>query len=146
MTRSGIRILPERVATSWPAEAGCCRAIKALQPAKALDKQALHRESKLVTERSTADFVAIQLEYPRDGDDGSTLIAIHRHHAAFFDRQRQPAVLQRERGLAEQFAPPAMQRADVGIVVGGDPFEVVDGGDHLGSRRHGVPTSCAAAP
>ena len=48
------------------------------------------------------------------------------------DRERQLAVLERERLLAEQFAPPAVQRRHVGIVVGGDAVEIVDGGDHLG--------------
>jgi hypothetical protein len=51
--------------------------------------------------------------------------------AAFLDRQRQPAMLQRQRRVAEQLAAPAMQRADVGMVVGRDLFEIVDGGDDL---------------
>ena len=36
-------------------------------------------------------------------------------HAAFFDRQRQLAVLQRQRRFAEQFAAPAVQCGDVGV-------------------------------
>ena len=61
--------------------------------------------------------------------------------AAFFDRERQPAVFQRQSGFAEQFAAPAMERGDVGLVVGGDLVEIVDGGDHLAGdgvalRRH----------
>ena len=63
------------------------------------------------------------------------------HHAAAVHRQRQPAVLERQRLLAEQFAPPALHRRHVGVVVGGDAVEVVDRGDHLGgdavaARRH----------
>ena len=61
-TRNGIGILPDQVATSWPTE----RLIPALRdrpPAQALD-QALHA----ITTRygtHTTDFVAMQLEYPR---------------------------------------------------------------------------------
>ena len=61
--------------------------------------------------------------------------------AAFFDRECQPAVLQRNRSFAEQFAAPAVQRGDIGVVVGGDLVEIVDGGDHFAGdgvtfRRH----------
>ena len=64
------------------------------------------------------------------------------HHAAFFDRERQPAMLQRKRRLAEQFAPPAVQGGDVGGIVGCDLFEVVDGRNHLaGAQRRGARTS-----
>ena len=62
-TRTGIRILPDQVATSWPAER-LLPAIGDRQPAAALD-QALHG---IVTRygRRTADLVAMQLEYPRE--------------------------------------------------------------------------------
>jgi transcriptional regulator GlxA family with amidase domain len=61
-TRNGIRILPDRVAASWPAE-HLLPAIGDRQPARALD-EALHG----ITARygmPTADLVAMQLEYPR---------------------------------------------------------------------------------
>jgi putative intracellular protease/amidase len=61
-TRNGIRILPDQVATSWPAE-HLIRAIGDRQPAIALD-QALHGITARYGMR-TADFVAMQLEYPR---------------------------------------------------------------------------------
>jgi putative intracellular protease/amidase len=61
-TRHGLRILPHQVAASWPAER-LLPAISGLQPAKALD-QALHGiEARYGM--PTADFVAMQLEYPR---------------------------------------------------------------------------------
>jgi putative intracellular protease/amidase len=61
-TRNGLRILPDQVAASWPTER-LLPAIAALQPAKALD-QALHGiEARYGM--PTADFVAMQLEYPR---------------------------------------------------------------------------------
>jgi len=47
-------------------------------------------------------------------------IALHRHHAAALDREREPAVLEGERLLAEQLASPAGQRRDIRRVVGGD--------------------------
>ena len=61
--------------------------------------------------------------------------------AAFFDREGQPAVLQRYRGFAEQFAAPAVQSGDVCLIVGGDLVEIVDGGNDLAGdgvafRRH----------
>lgn len=59
-TRGGLRILPDQVATSWPAE----RRIPAVgdrPPAHALD-QALHGIAARYGAR-TADFVAMQLEY-----------------------------------------------------------------------------------
>ena len=73
--------------------------------------------------------------------DRLILVSIDPDHPAFFDRERQPAVLQRQRRFAEQFAAPAVQRADVGIIVGRDLFEIVDGRDHLAGdgvalRRH----------
>ena len=69
------------------------------------------------------------------------VLALDRHHAAVLDGEGEPAPLERERLLAEQFAPPAGERRYVGVVVVGDAVEVVDGGDHLGGdavpfRRH----------
>ncbi len=61
-TRNGLRILPQQVAASWPADRRL-PAIAGLQPAKALD-QALHGIETRYGMR-TADFVAMQLEYPR---------------------------------------------------------------------------------
>ncbi|GCC44600.1 hypothetical protein chiPu_0028395, partial [Chiloscyllium punctatum] len=69
------------------------------------------------------------------------LAPVHPHHAALVDRERELAVLELECRLAEQFAPPAMQGADLGLIAGRDLLEVVDGGDHLAGdavalRRH----------
>jgi ribonuclease D len=50
-------------------------------------------------------------------------------------REREAPVLERERLLPEQLPPPALERGDVGLVVGRDPFEIVDGSDHLGGDR-----------
>jgi putative intracellular protease/amidase len=61
-TRNGIRIIPDQVATSWPAER-LLPAIGDQQPAQALD-QALHGIAARYGMR-TADFVAMQLEYQR---------------------------------------------------------------------------------
>jgi putative intracellular protease/amidase len=61
-TRNGIRIFPDQVATSWP-QGRLLPSIGDRQPAKALD-QAL-REIGARYGMRTADFVAIQLEYPR---------------------------------------------------------------------------------
>jgi putative intracellular protease/amidase len=61
-TRNGIRILPDRVAASWPAE-HLLPAIGDRQPAGALD-EALRGITARYGAR-TADFVAMQLEYPR---------------------------------------------------------------------------------
>jgi putative intracellular protease/amidase len=61
-TRNGIGIFPDQVAASWPAER-LIPAIEGRQPAKALD-HALHG----IAARHgmhTADFVAMQLEYPK---------------------------------------------------------------------------------
>ena len=63
-TRHGIRIVPDRVAASWPAE-HLLPAIGDRQPARALD-DALQGISTRYGRR-TADFVAMQLEYPRPG-------------------------------------------------------------------------------
>jgi putative intracellular protease/amidase len=62
-TRSGLRIVPDQVATTWPAE----RLLPALggrPPATALD-QALRAIDARYGER-TGDVVAMQLEYPRN--------------------------------------------------------------------------------
>ena len=69
------------------------------------------------------------------------LILVDGYDFSFVDGEREPTLLERERLLAEQLAAPALERGDVGIVVGGDAVEVVDGGDHLGGdavalRRH----------
>jgi transcriptional regulator GlxA family with amidase domain len=61
-TRNGIRIFPDRVAAGWPA-AQRLPAIGGWQPARALD-QALRGIAVRYGPR-TADFVAMQLEYPR---------------------------------------------------------------------------------
>ena len=61
-TRNGIRIFPDQVATSWPAE-HLMSAIGDQQPARALD-QALRGIAARYGMR-TADLVAVQLEYPR---------------------------------------------------------------------------------
>lgn len=63
-TRSGMRILPQQVATDWPAERRL-PAIGALPPAKVLDQTLLAIEARYGTR--TADLVAMQLEYPRHG-------------------------------------------------------------------------------
>ena len=68
-TRSGIRILPDQVATSWPAER-LLPAVGERQPAGHWTKP--FRTSRPATEMRTADFVAMQLEYlwrraPRSG-------------------------------------------------------------------------------
>ena len=63
-SRNGMRILPHQVAASWPAER-LLPAIGGLQPAKALDQALLGIEARYG--RRTADFVAMQLEYPRHG-------------------------------------------------------------------------------
>jgi putative intracellular protease/amidase len=62
-TRNGIRILPDRAATSWPAATRLPRVAE--KPAEELD-QALRGIGARYGAR-TADFVAMQLEYPRGG-------------------------------------------------------------------------------
>jgi hypothetical protein len=62
-SRSGIRIIPDQVATSWPAER-LLPAIGGLPPARALDR-VLQGIATCYRTR-TADFVAMQLEYPKD--------------------------------------------------------------------------------
>jgi hypothetical protein len=61
-TRNGIRLLPDRVGTSWPVE-HLLPPIGDLPPAKALD-EALAAIAVRYGMR-TADFVAMQLEYTR---------------------------------------------------------------------------------
>ncbi len=63
-TRNGIRILPDEVAADWPAER-LLPAIGASPPAKALDQTLAAIEARYGM--PTADFVAMQLEYPRHG-------------------------------------------------------------------------------
>jgi putative intracellular protease/amidase len=62
VTRNGIRVIADRVVASWPAERQL-PAIGNLQPATALD-EALRGITVRYGVR-TADFVAMQLEYPR---------------------------------------------------------------------------------
>ena len=61
-TRNGLRILPDRVALSWTAERLLPK-VGELPPAKALDQALLGIEARYGM--PTADFVAMQLEYPR---------------------------------------------------------------------------------
>jgi putative intracellular protease/amidase len=61
-TRNGIRILPDEVATHWPAER-LLPSVGNRKPAEALD-DALHGITTRYG-RGTTDFVAMQLEYPR---------------------------------------------------------------------------------
>jgi putative intracellular protease/amidase len=61
-SRNGLLILPDEVATSWPSEAQI-PAIGETQPAKALNDGLSAIEQRYG--KRTADFVAMQLEYPR---------------------------------------------------------------------------------
>jgi len=61
-SRNGLRILPDRVATSWPAER-LLPTVGDRQPARALDDVLEGIAARYGTR--TADFVALQLEYPR---------------------------------------------------------------------------------
>jgi transcriptional regulator GlxA family with amidase domain len=61
-TRDGVRILPDKVATSWPGALQVPK-VAGRKPATALD-EALERISTRYG-ASTAEFVAMQLEYPR---------------------------------------------------------------------------------
>jgi len=61
-TRNGLRIVPDAVATNWPAEQRL-PAIGGSPPAQALDQALSGIEARYGA--STADFVAMQLEYPR---------------------------------------------------------------------------------
>src|ERR1700678_4064396 len=65
----------------------------------------------------------------------SGLTPIDPDNPALVDRERQPAVFQRQRRLAEQLAAPAVQGADVGMIVGRDLLEIVDGRDDLAGYR-----------
>src|SRR5689334_21685981 len=67
-------------------------------------------------------------------------VALDADYAAALDREREAPMLERQRGLAEQLAAPAMQGGDVGLIVGRDLLEVVDGRDHLAGDR--VPFGC----
>jgi putative intracellular protease/amidase len=60
-TRNGLRVLPDRVAVSWPAER-LLPPIRDRQPAKALDDTLEAIAARYGT--GTADLVAMQLEYP----------------------------------------------------------------------------------
>jgi putative intracellular protease/amidase len=62
VTRNGIRIVPDEVAANWPAER-LLPAIGASKPAKALDQALSGIEARYGV--PTTDFVAMQLEYPR---------------------------------------------------------------------------------
>jgi putative intracellular protease/amidase len=61
-TRNGIRILPDEIATSWPAEHSISK-IGDRPPARALDQTLGEIAARYGTR--TADVVAMQLEYPR---------------------------------------------------------------------------------
>ncbi|CAN7468960.1 DJ-1/PfpI family protein [Bradyrhizobium sp. LjRoot220] len=61
-SRNGIRILPDQVAANWPAERRL-PAIGGSPPARALDQTLSEIEARYGG--PTADFVAMQLEYPR---------------------------------------------------------------------------------
>ena len=61
-TRNGLRVLPDRVAPSWTAELLLPK-VGELPPAKALDQALSGIEARYGM--PTADFVAMQLEYPR---------------------------------------------------------------------------------
>ncbi|MEH2522312.1 MULTISPECIES: DJ-1/PfpI family protein [unclassified Bradyrhizobium] len=61
-TRNGMRILPDQVATSWPAER-LLPSVGDRRPAEALDNALEEIAARYGTH--TTDFVAMQLEYPR---------------------------------------------------------------------------------
>ncbi len=62
ISRGGLRILPDQVAADWPAKLMPPAAI-ALPPARALDQTLRDIDARYGAR--TADFVAMQLEYPR---------------------------------------------------------------------------------
>ena len=62
-SRSGVRIIPDQVATSWPAER-LLPTIGGLPPARALDRALQGITARYGTR--TADFVSMQLEYLND--------------------------------------------------------------------------------
>ena len=68
LTRNGIRVNPDHIAASWPAE-HLLPTIGNQQPARALD-EALRGIAVRYGMR-TAEFVALQLEYPRPGAFGT---------------------------------------------------------------------------
>jgi putative intracellular protease/amidase len=61
-TRNGIRILPDQVAAKWPADR-LLPAVDGSPPARALDQTLAAIEARYGM--PAADFVAMQLEYPR---------------------------------------------------------------------------------
>jgi hypothetical protein len=61
-SRTGLRIVPDKVAGNWPAERQL-PPIGRAPPAKALDNTLLAIETRYG--KGTADLVAMQLEYPR---------------------------------------------------------------------------------
>lgn len=61
-SRSGLRILPDRIAADWPAQQTPPAAVD-LPPARALDQTLQSIDARYGPR--TADFVAMQLEYPR---------------------------------------------------------------------------------
>jgi putative intracellular protease/amidase len=61
-SRSGLRILPDEVATNWPAER-LLPSVEDRKPAEALDHALQEIAARYGTR--TTDFVAMQLEYPR---------------------------------------------------------------------------------
>jgi putative intracellular protease/amidase len=63
-SRNGLRILPDQVASQWPAER-LLQPVGSLPPAQALDRTLQGIEARYGG--GTADFVAMQLEYPRQG-------------------------------------------------------------------------------
>ncbi|WP_424135190.1 DJ-1/PfpI family protein [Roseomonas chloroacetimidivorans] len=62
-SRNGIGIVPDQLATSWPAER-LLPATEHLQPARALEQ--VLQDIAARYGKSTASFVAMQLEYPKD--------------------------------------------------------------------------------
>ena len=66
------------------------------------------------------------------GRGGFGFLPVEGDDLAVFDGERKAAAFQLDRLFAENQAPPAAQRGDIRLVVGGDRLEVVDGGDHLG--------------
>src|ERR1700730_14385140 len=54
-----------------------------------------------------------------------------RQDFALLDGQGEAPMLQFERLGAKKFAPPAGQCRDLGMIVGGDRFEIIDRRDHL---------------
>ncbi|WLA86520.1 DJ-1/PfpI family protein [Bradyrhizobium elkanii] len=61
-TRNGLRVYPQVVASAWSAD-GLLPAVGSAPPAQALDRALAGIETRYG--RGTADFVAMQLEYPR---------------------------------------------------------------------------------